>query len=466
MDGVADGGGIGRPVRRLEDLRLLIGKGRYSDDLNLPGQTHALMMRSRHAHARIHSIDIRTAQRTPGTLAVLTGRDFLADGLNPIPFLDRGHPADVSLKNRDGSGPLVPPQLPIAVDEARHVGEIAAIVVAETLAVAKEAAELVAIAWETLTPVAHAVGAARPVAPRARLDVRANIALDAELGDPAAAAVAFARATHIVRLNTQVQRIAACRWSRERRSVNTMRRRAATPSMPGWAVWCDLETISPRFSVSLPTECASLCTMSAAISARAAASTRNSPLSCGRRAESDGQSNGCVSGRRLSCATTRRATSRSRPSWPSTPTAISAETGAVALVQHTAVDDCGRAVNPMILHGQIHGGIAQGVGQALVEDCCYDSRSGQLLAGSFMDYAMPRADLLPFFATELSEVPSPTHPPGIRPAGEGGTTPALGVVVNAVVDALAEFRVMHIEMPLTPERVWRAILAGRREVTP
>ena len=89
---------------------------------------------------------------------------------------------------------------------------------------------------------------------------------------------------------------------------------------------------------------------------------------------------------------------------------VDAETGAVALVRHTAVDDCGRAVNPMIIHGQIHGGIAQGVGQALVEDCCYHPRSGQLLAGSFMDYAMPRADLLPFFATELSEC----RPQGIR----------------------------------------------------
>src|SRR5215472_1741306 len=208
MDGVADGGGIGRPVRRLEDFRLLIGKGRYSDDRNLPNQAHAVMVRSPHAHARIRSIDIRRAQRTLGTLAVLTGRDFLADGLNPIPFLDRGHPADLSLKNRDGSGPLAPPQLPIAIDEARHVGEIAAIVVAETPAAAKDAAELVAVAWETLTPVARAVGAARPGAPRARLDVPANIALDAELGDPVATAAAFARATHIVRLDTQIQRIA------------------------------------------------------------------------------------------------------------------------------------------------------------------------------------------------------------------------------------------------------------------
>jgi aerobic carbon-monoxide dehydrogenase large subunit len=142
---------------------------------------------------------------------------------------------------------------------------------------------------------------------------------------------------------------------------------------------------------------------------------------------------------------------------------VDADTGTVTLVRHTAVDDCGRAVNPMIVHGQIHGGIAQGVGQALIEDCYYDPQSGQLLAGSFMDYAMPRADLLPFFACELSEVPTPTHPLGIRPAGEGGTTPALGVVVNAVVDALAGFGVMHIDMPLTPERVWRAIRAAQRE---
>ena len=85
--------------------------------------------------------------------------------------------------------------------------------------------------------------------------------------------------------------------------------------------------------------------------------------------------------------------------------------------------------------------------------------SGQLLSGTFMDYAMPRADALPSFTTALSEVPSTTHPLGIRPAGEGGTTPALGVVINAIVDALAEFGVEHIEMPATPERIWRAMHA-------
>jgi aerobic carbon-monoxide dehydrogenase large subunit len=136
---------------------------------------------------------------------------------------------------------------------------------------------------------------------------------------------------------------------------------------------------------------------------------------------------------------------------------VDPDTGAVEVVNYAAVDDVGRAVNPMIIHGQIHGGIAQGIGQALFERCFYDPSSGQLLSGSFMDYAMPRASDLPFYATELSEVPSTTHPLGIRPAGEGGIVPALAVVINAIVHALAEFGVRHIEMPATPERVWRAI---------
>jgi aerobic carbon-monoxide dehydrogenase large subunit len=143
---------------------------------------------------------------------------------------------------------------------------------------------------------------------------------------------------------------------------------------------------------------------------------------------------------------------------------VDAHTGAVRIVNYVAVDDVGRAVNPLIIHGQVHGGIAQGVGQALMEHAHYDAESGQLLAGSFMDYAMPRAsDLLPY-VTELSEIPSTTHPLGIRPAGEGGTVPALAVIINAIVDALSEFGVRHIEMPATPERVWRAIRQAQSNV--
>src|SRR5262245_1873699 len=141
---------------------------------------------------------------------------------------------------------------------------------------------------------------------------------------------------------------------------------------------------------------------------------------------------------------------------------VDPDTGAVALVRYAAVDDVGRAVNPLILHGQAHGGIVQGVGQALWEECCYDPTSGQLLSGSFMDYTMPRADTLPSFVTEIGETPSPLNPLGIRSGGEGGTTPALAVVVNAIVDALSEFGVTHIEMPATSERVWRAIRDARK----
>ena len=151
---------------------------------------------------------------------------------------------------------------------------------------------------------------------------------------------------------------------------------------------------------------------------------------------------------------------------------IDPDTGAVEIVRYTAVDDVGRTVNPMVLHGQTHGGqthggqthggqthggIAQGAGQALLEQCVYDAGSGQLLSGSFMDYAMPRAADLPFFATAISEVPSTTHPLGLRGGGEGGITPALGAIVNAIVEALADLGVTHLEMHVTPERVWRAI---------
>ncbi len=134
---------------------------------------------------------------------------------------------------------------------------------------------------------------------------------------------------------------------------------------------------------------------------------------------------------------------------------IDVETGVVRIDRYTTIDDVGRAVNPLILHGQTHGGIVQGAGQALMERMVYDD--GQLLSGSFLDYAMPRAHDFPMFVTALSEVPSTNHSLGFRGGGEGGITPALGVIVNAVVDALAEFGVTHIDMPASPERVWKAI---------
>ena len=117
----------------------------------------------------------------------------------------------------------------------------------------------------------------------------------------------------------------------------------------------------------------------------------------------------------------------------------------------------GRCINPLIVHGQTHGAIAQGVGQALWELCFLDPASGQPLAGSLMDYGMPRADTLPPFATEIAEVLSPTNPLGIKAGGEGGTTAAPAVVISAIADALRERGVSHLAMPATPYNVWTAI---------
>jgi aerobic carbon-monoxide dehydrogenase large subunit len=140
---------------------------------------------------------------------------------------------------------------------------------------------------------------------------------------------------------------------------------------------------------------------------------------------------------------------------------VDEDTGAIELVKYAGVDDVGRAINPLILHGQAHGAIVQGLGQAMFEHSHYDGETGQLLAASFMDYAMPRADTMPPFDTKISEVPSTTNKLGIRAGGEGGTTPALAVLINAIVNALADLGVRHIEMPATPERVWQAIQQAR-----
>ncbi|MDP6174528.1 MAG: molybdopterin-dependent oxidoreductase, partial [Rhodospirillales bacterium] len=136
---------------------------------------------------------------------------------------------------------------------------------------------------------------------------------------------------------------------------------------------------------------------------------------------------------------------------------VDAETGAASLVRYAGIDDVGRVINPLLVDGQTHGGIAQGVGQALFEECVHDPETGQVLSGSFMDYCLPRADDLPDFKAGFNEVEATTNPLGIKGAGEGGTTGAPPAVINAVVDALAEFGVRHVEMPATPEKIWRAM---------
>jgi carbon-monoxide dehydrogenase large subunit len=136
---------------------------------------------------------------------------------------------------------------------------------------------------------------------------------------------------------------------------------------------------------------------------------------------------------------------------------IDPESGAISLENWTALDDVGRVINPMIVEGQVHGGIAQGVGQVLWEENVYDT-TGQLVAGSFMDYCMPRADNLPFFNIDTTEAAlTESNPLGVKGGGEAGTTPSLGAAVNAVMDALRDFDTDELDMPLTPQRLWQVL---------
>jgi carbon-monoxide dehydrogenase large subunit len=139
---------------------------------------------------------------------------------------------------------------------------------------------------------------------------------------------------------------------------------------------------------------------------------------------------------------------------------IDPRTGSTQIVQFVAADDFGNVINPMIVEGQVHGGLAQGIGQALLENAVYDE-NGQLLTGSYMDYCMPRADDLPSFKVEtLKGTPCTHNPLGVKGCGEAGAIGAPPAVINAVVDALKEYGVDHMDMPATPEKIWRAIHSG------
>ena len=774
--------GIGQPVRRKEDFRLLTGRGSFGDDLVFPGLSHAVFIRSPYAHARIGAVDKRAALAAPGVLAVLTGADYSAAGLGPIPHNPGlSAPPDVQARPRRGP-PIATRHYPLPADKVRFVGEPVALVVAETIAAAKDAAELLEINYEPMPAVVRAKDAVAPDAPILWDEVPDNICIDIEVGDASATAAAFAGAAHVVRLETWAQRVTGVpmeprtnvaeydvasgrytihtgsgrgvakvridlalilcvpteqvrcvcgdmggnfgtrnlfypeyallawaarlvgrpvKWTCERsesflsdwqgrdltveaelaldeqgnflavrgsnlsnlgghavafgplqkglglmssvyripvgyfrgrgavtNTVSTtpyrssgrpeaifvverlvdlaadrlgldpaaLRRQnlippAAQPyanplgitydsgdypaamntalDLADWAGFPARRaqaqrrgklrgigvanyvevtsgaprerteiTVLPEGKVELvigtmasgqghETSFAQLVTewlgvpfdsityvahdtdrvsagggshsgRSMKLAATIIGQATDDIIDTGRKIASflfeAGEADISFEDGRFRIAGTDRelgifevaaaaATSSDLPQALQGPLAavsdqtlpiasfpygtqiceveIDAETGAVEIVGYSAVDDVGRAVNPMILHGQTHGGIAQGVGQALLEHSHYDRETGQLLAASFMDYAMPRADTFPTIKTALSEVPSPTNRLGARSGGEGGTTPALAAVINAIVDALAELGVRHIEMPATPERVWRAIRAAR-----
>ncbi len=776
-DGTLTTGGIGKPVLRKEDLRLITGRGRYTDDVSLPAQAYVAIVRSPHAHARINGIDTKAARAVPGVVAVLTAADADVDGLGTIPcYAGMSGLNDVPLNNRDGSAKRTTPIPLLASDRARFVGDGVAAVVADTLAAAQEAAEAVSVDYEPLAPVAAVADAMRPGAPTV-WDGPDNICVDAGFGDEAATEAAFAKAAHVVELDTTVQRVtgvplepraAVCEYDTAfdrftvycggDNSVRLKRDLAAVLKIDetkirviardiggnfgtrnwfypeyGIVAWAAKKLGRPvRFTAvrseafvsdyqarELHVESAlaldkegrflalratltsnvgaytvsfvplnktselltSVYDIPAAFVRGRAVLSNTSPTapyrSAGRpeamyimerlvekaartlgfdvielrrknlippsrmpykqalgltydsgdfpqamdralrladwqgyparkaaaekrgvlygiglanyievtsgfpmeRAEITVKPEGavdvvigttpsgqghetsfaqCVSdwlgvpfesitllhgdtdvvkegggshsarsmrlagivmghasdaivekGRQIAAHVleaaaadiefaegrfrikgtdrtmgmfdvARAAAERADlpaelkgplaaqhqevsrvPGYPYGAQVVEIEidpaTGQLTIVRQSAVDDVGRAINPIILHGQTHGGIAQGVGQALLEHAYYDPETGQMLAGSMMDYAMPRADNFPSFATEIMEVPTPTNALGVRGGGEGGTTPALAVMTNAIVDALAPYGVTHFEMPATPERIWRAI---------
>jgi len=139
---------------------------------------------------------------------------------------------------------------------------------------------------------------------------------------------------------------------------------------------------------------------------------------------------------------------------------VDPQTGTVRFLRYVAVDDCGNVISPLLVDGQLHGGIAQGIGQALYEEVVYDE-GGQLLTATLMDYAVPKAGMLPHFELAGTVTPSPLNPLGVKGVGEAGAIGSTPCVVNAVLDALRPFGIRHLDMPLKPEKIWRAVQAAK-----
>ncbi|TMJ57941.1 MAG: xanthine dehydrogenase family protein molybdopterin-binding subunit [Alphaproteobacteria bacterium] len=216
--------GIGQPVRRVEDRRFITGRGRYLDDLNRPRQAYAVMLRSPHAHARIRAVDTAAALTSPGVLAVFTGEDLARDGLGTIPCLS-------GVTNRDGSPSVMPPHPAIARDRVRHVGDTIAVVVADSLAAARDAAELIAVDYEPLSAAVDTEHALDPGQPLVWDEAPGNLSFDWEVGDGSAVAQAMTGARHRIVLELVNNRVV----------VNSMEPRGAIgeydPGEDAYTLW-------------------------------------------------------------------------------------------------------------------------------------------------------------------------------------------------------------------------------------
>jgi len=771
--------GIGQAVRRKEDIRFVTGSGCYTDDLSLPGEAHAVFLRSPHAHARLRGIEAAAAREAPGVLAVYTHADIAAAKLGVIQ-------CTVPLKNHDGSDYVSPGRPLLASDRVRCVGEPVAMVVAETVDAAKDAAELIEVAYEPLPAVTEPAAAIASGAPLLHEAAPDNISMDWRLGDVEAVEAAFAKAARIVRLDLAINRVVVMsmearsivgeydpasgrytvqlgsqgvmaqrrnlaknlgvaedkvrvvtrdvggsfgmkgfdfpentlvawaarqlgrpvRWASERQEaflsdsqgreqqvhaelaldaearflairVDSLANVGAylssfsliIPTIAGYrlltgayripaaharvravftnTVWVDayrgagrpetsyilerlVDTAARETGLSadeirrrnlVPPEAMPYQTPMIALydsgdfpaileraldfaqwrdfpARRAEAKRRgklrgigmnyymevtaNTPQEAadirftddGRilmhvgagpsgqghetafaqileeslgvpfdridfiHGDSDRLKQGAGTGgaktlmlagtalldaadkivargrrlaghfleaaepdiefrdgvfaiagtdRRISIMELARKTRANDRTLPdglpralddigySTATKntfpngchiceveIDPETGATTICGYALVDDFGVLVNPLIVEGQIHGGVVQGIGQALMEHAVFERESGQLLTGSLMDYAVPRAGDVPEIAVAYNNVPCTTNALGIKGVGEAGSVGALGAVMNAVMDALAPLGIRHLDMPASPQRVWAAIEQARR----
>jgi carbon-monoxide dehydrogenase large subunit len=215
--------GLSQSVRRVEDPRLLTGNGRYTDDIDLPGQAHGVVLRSPHAHARITALDTAPALAIPGVLAVITGRDLEAAGLGPVPCV-------IPLKNKDGSPRADTPRLALATDTVRHVGDPVAFVVADTPQAARDGAEAIGVDYDILPAATDLATAHEAGTPQVWASAPGNIAFDWEAGDKAATDAAFARAAHVTRLTVVNNRVvvasmearaAVAAWDGDRLTLHT-----------------------------------------------------------------------------------------------------------------------------------------------------------------------------------------------------------------------------------------------------
>jgi CO/xanthine dehydrogenase Mo-binding subunit len=366
--------GIGDAPKRREDLRFLTGQGRYLDDLAFDRLTHAVVLRSTHAHAEIARIDTAAAKAMPGVLAVLTAANAIADGLKPLPPY-------VEANTQTGDPFAFTPQPLLAEDKVRYVGEPVALIVAESRDQAVDAAERITVDYVPL----HG----------------------------------SSRATYMG--GTAIWRAADITIEKGRRIVAEALEAAEA----------DIRFEDGRFVVAGTDRAIDL------LRVAAIAREAEDPLD------------------------TYYAWTREWMTFPNGAHVVEVEidrdTGEVNLAGYTAVDDYGVVVNPMVAAGQAHGAIAQGAGQALLERASYDPASGQLLAGSFMDYPLPRADDLVPFQLGFNPTRCTTNPLGVKGCGEAGMVGAFPAITNAILDALAPLGISEIDGPATPYSVWRAI---------